>query len=388
MTKVNLNLVAIFAILAVISIPIVYAVVEPSIILNMDSGQTTKPLQIKDNLGNEVFSVDTDGTVFPAQGGEVFTWTADHDTASFDLINLSNLQFATRTSTPANSVAYIHKDIFDDIVSNVAPSKGHVWTINGVVEFEIQPSEIRLHDKRLEFGTGAGDTFIIETGGADDLLTTVGGQNAIRLQEIGTEVNTVFGALNFLAINSPDGFLYIPTTQGTPTGTPTAYTGKSAFLYDETNNKLYVRDVGEGIWKEFISGAGGTSTTMIGGNHFGALGGGSGDRFFFPSGQSDAVGNETEMIMVMTTSGTIDNLFVKYIEGGGNTLNVITTVTVRKNLADTSLTVNIPASSTALVSNTSSSFTFVAGDEISVKFGIPSGTGSGTKPHWSFDITS
>jgi len=66
--KVNLNLVLVLAVAIVVSVPIVYALVEPSIIINMDAGQTTKPLQIKDSVGTEVFSVDTTGTIFPSVG--------------------------------------------------------------------------------------------------------------------------------------------------------------------------------------------------------------------------------------------------------------------------------------------------------------------------------
>lgn len=64
-----------FAILSVgivgglVSGPSIWAAVEPPITITMDPGQTTKPIQIKDNLGNEVFSVDTDGTIFPASSG-------------------------------------------------------------------------------------------------------------------------------------------------------------------------------------------------------------------------------------------------------------------------------------------------------------------------------
>lgn len=50
----------------VITIPYAYSAVEPSIIINMESGQTTKPFQIKDNLGADVFTIDVDGTIFPA----------------------------------------------------------------------------------------------------------------------------------------------------------------------------------------------------------------------------------------------------------------------------------------------------------------------------------
>lgn len=43
-----------------------------------------------------------------------------------------------------------------------------------------------------------------------------------------------------LATTATDGFLYIPTCAGTPTGTPTAKTNFAPIVVDRTNNKLYV----------------------------------------------------------------------------------------------------------------------------------------------------
>lgn len=50
-----------------------------------------------------------------------------------------------------------------------------------------------------------------------------------------------------IATSATDGFLYIPTCAGPPTGAPTAYTGRAPMVLDSTNSKLYVR-VG-GAWK-------------------------------------------------------------------------------------------------------------------------------------------
>lgn len=56
--------------------------------------------------------------------------------------------------------------------------------------------------------------------------------------------NIVLGSQAALATTATNGFAYIPTCAGTPTGVPTAYTGKVAMVFDTTNNKLYIYDGG------------------------------------------------------------------------------------------------------------------------------------------------
>lgn len=51
--------------------------------------------------------------------------------------------------------------------------------------------------------------------------------------------NVVLGNQSALATNATNGFVYIRTCAGTPTGAPTAFTGHVAMVYDTTNNKLY-----------------------------------------------------------------------------------------------------------------------------------------------------
>jgi hypothetical protein len=66
MNNQKITYIGILAIILVIAVPTVYAIVEPHIKITMDASQTTKPIQVVDNFGQEVFSVDVDGTVFPA----------------------------------------------------------------------------------------------------------------------------------------------------------------------------------------------------------------------------------------------------------------------------------------------------------------------------------
>jgi hypothetical protein len=47
-----------------------------------------------------------------------------------------------------------------------------------------------------------------------------------------------------LSTSATDGFLYIPTCAGTPTGVPTTQTGTVAMVFDTTNNRFYIYDGG------------------------------------------------------------------------------------------------------------------------------------------------
>lgn len=51
-----------------------------------------------------------------------------------------------------------------------------------------------------------------------------------------------------LTTDATNGFLYVPSCPGTPTGTPTTYTGRVPIVVDSTNNKLYFYS--GGAWRD------------------------------------------------------------------------------------------------------------------------------------------
>lgn len=58
---------------------------------------------------------------------------------------------------------------------------------------------------------------------------------------------SVIVGLAALLTTATDGFLYVPTCAGAPTGVPTAFTGSAALIVDSTNHKLYFYDT---AWRD------------------------------------------------------------------------------------------------------------------------------------------
>src|SRR5574343_239687 len=98
--------------------------------------------------------------------------------------------------------------------------------------------------KRSGYIITDGDT---SSSGTNSIYILSGGYDPstqIRLT-VDSKGNTVQG-LTALATNATDGFLYIETCGGTPSGVPTSYTGRVPILFDAVNNKLFIYNSG---WK-------------------------------------------------------------------------------------------------------------------------------------------
>ena len=76
------------------------------------------------------------------------------------------------------------------------------------------------------------------------LAISTAGTERLRLDANGNViVNTAA-----VATTATDGFLYVPSCAGAPTGTPTSYTGRVPIVVDTTNNKLYFYS--GGAWRD------------------------------------------------------------------------------------------------------------------------------------------
>lgn len=116
------------------------------------------------------------------------------------------------------------------------------------------PKGISSRFQTLATQMGSGDpmaTFAVHMAGASVI------DRVFRVDSLGNVVSGPDGAIATTAIN---GFFHMPTTAGTPTGVPMAYTGKSAFIFDTTGNKLWGYDGG---WIDLTGAGGGASDNWV-----------------------------------------------------------------------------------------------------------------------------
>jgi glycerophosphoryl diester phosphodiesterase len=75
-----------------------------------------------------------------------------------------------------------------------------------------------------------------------DIGTSPGAGGVVTRLTLDAKGNNVLGGTTggALATTATDGFAHIPTMAGTPTGTPTTYTGRAPMVVDTTGSKLWV----------------------------------------------------------------------------------------------------------------------------------------------------
>ena len=104
---------------------------------------------------------------------------------------------------------------------------------------------------QLMQGASTAATFV-----ADGSVATIGSVWAVDIRLIANNVErlrcdtsgNVIVNTAAIATNATNGFLYVPSCAGTPTGTPTTYTGRVPIVVDTTNNKLYFYSGGS--WRD------------------------------------------------------------------------------------------------------------------------------------------
>ncbi len=137
------------------------------------------------------------------------------------------------------------------------PSAGQIgWSVSGTLKMFLDSSGLSVQDAAtptLRLMVGASERAFLKY--TESTFTTrLDSDGPVELaanNAVGVTISVnrnVSAGVPSLATSATDGFLYVPTCAGTPTGTPTAITGMAPIVVDTTNNKLYFYSTG--VWRD------------------------------------------------------------------------------------------------------------------------------------------
>lgn len=190
------------------------------------------------------FHVAGGASVFSVSSGGSFGFAGNMSPAAGSVIQWSGRGTLTSPAAGSLQTGGVDTDTNASIVAQTARSQGALaggtadqagknWT------FIASPGK----------GTGAGGQFIFQTTPAGSTGTTVNAVATgltITAPAINMQPSVVVGN-QAIATNATDGFLYVATCAGTPTGTPTTFTGRVALVYDTTNDQFWIYNA---AWKQ------------------------------------------------------------------------------------------------------------------------------------------
>jgi len=229
-----------------------------------------------DNVNTKVEQRGSDITLSAVTAGNVLFFLNDADEYKFntlradwfgnDLENMGILSFAATTQSifsDANSMTFdlptgdeYRFKVNSTNVLNLSGASADfdnidVWLDQGnFISFNTSTATQKIS------ADGDGLIFELPTGDGYDFQTA-----AATVFEIADDLGSVIiGTQAALATTETDGFLYLPSMAGVPTGNSTDFTGKFPIVWDSTGSALYINTTGT-TWVEI--GGGGSQTPWL-----------------------------------------------------------------------------------------------------------------------------
>lgn len=187
-------------------------------ITNTAAGATTKYLNLLAGGAGatSMFSVDLSGNVALASSVQI-AGNGIHTSPAAATLQLG----AADAASPVAQTLQVQ-----NVVGGTSNTAGTNFTIAG----------------SIGTGTGAGGQIILQTAPAKTTNTT---QNTLSTAvtitaPVSGQLPSVVLGSAALATTATDGFLYIPSGAGAPTGVPTTFTGRVPLYYDSSSNILWI----------------------------------------------------------------------------------------------------------------------------------------------------
>lgn len=191
------------------------------------------------NPGATGLTASTEVTAIQLGGdGSLASTTMSHATGAITLQRDLRVIPVTHAFTGSSTITTA---ITMDMASPIAGTNA---TLTNSVVARLLPSAAAHHGLWIENTSGSA------TG--DLLRLSVSGVNLVRFIPNNGDLNSVFSD-SALGTTATDGFVYLPSMAGVPTGVPTSYTGTVPVVVDTTNNRFY--GYAGGAWRN-LTGSG------------------------------------------------------------------------------------------------------------------------------------
>ncbi|MEK7183999.1 MAG: hypothetical protein AAB701_00560 [Patescibacteria group bacterium] len=226
--------------------------------IHIETGATAGDVLIEGN--DPSFDLVNDTAGAGAKWTEIFQSTAgflgffSRDDSGVRIQTTTEPNFSIDNATENVGIGTIGNNFRLEVAGHIGPDADDTYDLGS--------SALRFRDLYLGPTSLHLTTTVAETATARDWKMTVDETNGattdgnLRIQEgsssyftITTTGSVIVGSAA-LATTATDGFLYLSSMPGVPTGTPTSYTGRVALAYNSTADDLYVYD---GTWEKLNS---------------------------------------------------------------------------------------------------------------------------------------
>jgi len=166
-----------------------------------------------------------------------------------NITNVGNIALDSISADDGSSSIQVNNALFSLNGTAVANGAGSsVFNVNGTT------GGATIHLTNNTTGTTNSDGMIMNMSGVDMFfINRESGKIEWRTSDTArasiTSLGSFLAGTAALSTTATDGFLYIPSCAGAPSGTPTDHSNMSAIIHDTSNNRIYLYNHVSNAWQ-------------------------------------------------------------------------------------------------------------------------------------------